>query len=94
MARIQIRIIFEGHFIRIFEYSNIRAHHCKGLTKSDKLWKSLGQPGKTVPRDSFARLPPSQLSVNGVGHTKPLTTSLNPTSKHSSHLREPSKGGR
>ena len=36
----------------------------------------------------------SQLSVNGVGLTKPLTTSLNPTSKHSSHLREPSKGGR
>ena len=28
MARIQIRIIFEGHFIRIFEYLNIRAHHC------------------------------------------------------------------
>ena len=27
MARIRIRIIFEGHFIRIFEYSNIRAHH-------------------------------------------------------------------
>ena len=24
--------------------------------------------------------------------TKPLTTSLNPTSKHSSHLRKPSKG--
>ena len=35
-----------------------------------------------------------QLSVNGVGLTKPLTTSLSPTSKHSSHLREPSKGGR
>ena len=28
MARIRIRIIFEGHFIRIFEYSNFRAHHC------------------------------------------------------------------
>ena len=27
MARIQIRIIFEGHFIQIFKYSNIRAHH-------------------------------------------------------------------
>ena len=27
MAQIQIRIIFEGHFIRIFEYSNICAHH-------------------------------------------------------------------
>ena len=35
-----------------------------------------------------------QLSANGVGLTKPLNTSLNPTSKHSSHLREPSKGGR
>ena len=33
-----------------------------------------------------------QLSINGVGITKPLTTSLNPTSKHSSHLRKPSKG--
>ena len=28
MARIQIRIIFQGHFIRILQYSNIRAHHC------------------------------------------------------------------
>ena len=28
MARIRIRIIFEGHFIQIFEYSNICAHHC------------------------------------------------------------------
>ena len=27
MARIRIRIIFEDHFIRIFEYLNIRAHH-------------------------------------------------------------------
>ena len=27
MARIRIRIIFEGHFVRIFEYSNICAHH-------------------------------------------------------------------
>ena len=36
----------------------------------------------------------SQLSINGMGLTKPLTTSLNPTSKHSSHLRKPSKGGR
>ena len=27
MAQIRIRIIFEGHFIRIFKYSNIRAHH-------------------------------------------------------------------
>ena len=27
MARIRIQIIFEGHFIRIFEYSNICAHH-------------------------------------------------------------------
>ena len=36
----------------------------------------------------------SQLSVNGMGLTKPLTTSLNHTSKHSNHLREPSKGGR
>ena len=26
--------------------------------------------------------------------TKPLTTSLNPTSKHSCHLRKPSKGGK
>ena len=33
----------------------------------------------------------SQLSINGVGLTKPLTTSLNPTSKHSSRLREPSR---
>jgi hypothetical protein len=33
----------------------------------------------------------SQLSIKGVGLTKPLTTSLNPTSKHSSHLREPSR---
>ena len=44
----------------------------------------VSQPGETVP----------QLSVNGVGLTKPLTTSLNPTSKHLSHLRELSKGGR
>ena len=29
---------------------------------------------------------PPQLSMNGVGLTKPQTTSLNPTSKHSSHL--------
>ena len=28
MAQIRIRIIFEGHFIPIFKYSNIRAHHC------------------------------------------------------------------
>ena len=32
----------------------------------------------------------SQVSVNWVGLTKPPTTSLNPTSKHSSHLRKPS----
>ena len=25
----QIRIIFESHFIQIFKYSNIRAHHCE-----------------------------------------------------------------
>ena len=37
---------------------------------------------------------PPQLSINGLGLTKPLTTSLNPTSKHSSPLSEPSKGGR
>ena len=30
MAQIQIRIIFEGHFIQICEYSNIRANHCCG----------------------------------------------------------------
>ena len=34
----------------------------------------------------------SQLSINWVGLTKPLTTSLNPTYKHSSHLRKPNKG--
>ena len=34
----------------------------------------------------------SQPSIIGVGLTKPLTTSLNPTSKHSSHLRKPRKG--
>ena len=28
MARIRIQIIFKGHFIWIFEYSNIWAHHC------------------------------------------------------------------
>ena len=33
----------------------------------------------------------TQLSINGVGLTKPLNTSLNPTSKHSSHLRKPIK---
>ena len=33
----------------------------------------------------------SQLSIKGVGLNKP-TTSLNPTSKHTSHLRKPSKG--
>ena len=33
MSRIRIRIIFEGHFIRIFEYSNIHAHHCPIPTK-------------------------------------------------------------
>ena len=27
MAQIQIQIIFEGHLIQIFEYSNICAHH-------------------------------------------------------------------
>ena len=26
----QIRIIFKGHFIQIFEYSNIRVHHWGG----------------------------------------------------------------
>ena len=31
----------------------------------------------------------SQSSMNGVGLTKPLNTSLNPISKHSSHLRKP-----
>ena len=35
--------------------------------------------------------PLSQLSINGVWLTKPLTTSLNQTSKHSSHLRKPSR---
>ena len=36
----------------------------------------------------------TQVSINWVGLTKPLTISLKPTSKHSSHLRKPSKGGR
>ena len=36
----------------------------------------------------------SQLSINGVGLTKPLTTFLSPESKHSIHLRKPSKGCR
>ena len=36
----------------------------------------------------------AQLSVKGVGAHQTSTTSLNPTSKHSSPLREPSKGGR
>ena len=36
----------------------------------------------------------TQLSINGVVLTKPLTTSLSPTSKQSSHLRKPSKGCR
>ena len=36
----------------------------------------------------------SQLSINGVGLTKPLNTSLSLISKHSSHLRKPSKDGR
>ena len=36
----------------------------------------------------------AQFSINGVGLTKPLNTSLNQSSKHSSHLRKPSKGGR
>ena len=35
-----------------------------------------------------------QSSINWVGLTKPLTTSLNPISKHSSHFKMPSKGGR
>ena len=34
----------------------------------------------------------TQSSINGVGLTKPLNTSLNPISKHSSHLRKPSRG--
>ena len=41
MARIQIQIIFDGHFIQIFEYSNICAHHCKqvpvGLLHAEKM---------------------------------------------------------
>ena len=36
----------------------------------------------------------TQLSINGVGFTKPLTASLNPTSKHSSQFKKPSKGCR
>ena len=36
----------------------------------------------------------SQLSLNGVGLTKPPNTSLSPTSKHPSHLRKPGKDRR
>ena len=36
----------------------------------------------------------SQSSMNGVGLTKPLNTSLNTISKYSGHLRKPNKGGR
>ena len=32
MAQIRIWIIFEGHFIKIFEYSNIRTHQCFGTS--------------------------------------------------------------
>ena len=46
---------------------------------------------KEFPRAKPKGTPEAQLSINGVGLTKPLTTSLNPTSKHSSHLRKPSK---
>ena len=37
MARIRIRIIFERHFFRIFEYSNICAHHWQGWANIEKL---------------------------------------------------------
>ena len=32
MVQIRIQIIFEGHFIRTFEYLNICAHHCTIVT--------------------------------------------------------------
>ena len=38
MAPIQIRIIFEGHFIGILEYLNICAHHCLSMPAEKKYW--------------------------------------------------------
>ena len=49
---------------------------------------------KAAGEATFASPVGPQLSINGVGLNKPQTTSLNPTSKHTIHFREPSKGGR
>ena len=48
-----------------------------------KWHKLLTFVGKTM----YGKKNGSQVSINGVGLTKHLNTSLKPTSKHSSHLR-------
>ena len=64
--------------------------------KNHRIWKRLSQFQSSSNRFEYWSFYQkiAQLSINGVGLTKPLTTSLNPTSEHSSHLKKPSKGGR
>ena len=46
-----------------------------GLTESDLLWKSLGQPGKTVPRE-FPRAAPSGTPEGQFFQAAPLALGL------------------
>ena len=87
LGNLQCKSNFNRNQVLLLMIENITnqiGQFCRGDTRcTQKLPKLFLYPFTT-----------SQLSVNGVGPTKPLTTSLSPTSKHSSHLREPSKGGR
>ena len=64
MAQIRIQIIFEDHFIWIFEYSNIRAHHWRFHKKNQD-----SQEQDWVSQSCVCTLPPDPWVL-----TLPLST--------------------
>ena len=60
MARIRIRIIFESHFIQIFKYTNIHAHHWV-----DQLWTRALDKGRLL-QPSLASTRQSENSCLGL----------------------------
>ena len=63
MARIQI--IFEGHFILIFKYLNIHAHHCCcAQTQSGPKWIQTQNGRSQNPKNLAYRLQAGVYSLN------------------------------
>ena len=77
-------------FVDKCSYNNESILNPQGSDK-DVLFQDVKVEVKNLKDTLISLMYITQLSINGVGLIKPLTTSLNQTSKHLSHLRKPSR---